>query len=100
MQMRELFPGRREPTESERTASAVNTGTRVQAPDYPITPSASGETVNKKPTHKTAAYRCQSNPISDLKHAVDHQGQKHEKEGNPVMSKLSHNKCSKVSTKN
>ncbi|KRZ53653.1 hypothetical protein T02_7227 [Trichinella nativa] len=82
------FPGRREPTESERTASAVNTGTRVQAPDSPITPSPS------------AAYRCQSNPVSDLKHAVDHQGQKHGKEGNPVMSNLSHNKCSKVSTKN
>ncbi|KRX35697.1 hypothetical protein T05_2544 [Trichinella murrelli] len=76
----QTFPARREPTESERTASAVNTGTRVQAPDSPITPSPNGETVNKKPTHKTAAYRCQSNPVSDLKHAVDHQGQKHGKE--------------------
>ncbi|KRX59205.1 hypothetical protein T09_10991 [Trichinella sp. T9] len=70
------------PNSSER---AINSASRIQAPNHPAKQSPGNRTANQGPSRQTDACWCQSNIGSHQNKILDHQSQKRSKEDNPFI---------------
>ncbi|KRY47859.1 hypothetical protein T03_14133 [Trichinella britovi] len=70
------------PNSSER---AINSASRIQAPNHPAKQSPGNRTANQGPSRQADACWCQSNIGSHQNKILDHQSQKRSKEDNPFM---------------
>ncbi|KRY45705.1 hypothetical protein T03_3831 [Trichinella britovi] len=72
-----------------RTSQAINSASKIQAPNHPAKQSPGNRTADQGPSRQADACWCQSNIGSHQNKILDNQSQKRSKEDNPFMPGMS-----------